>query len=205
MTNLESSLVIEIKYRDVPYEILSDFVIHDAPDLSINLVYDETEYFNFAGGPSDILIYINEHLTELIAGGLVVNAVYDGIKICITATWKRLVRFYSNSKNKYQTDKNKISIRFKIHQDKIVEYTLEGNVNDTLIENITDKLFEHLKNKETIEDTFKKSNFHDPNEMKPKIEMYYDTKSKKWEAIDFEKRKKDWDDYVNGLEMNLDS
>ena len=91
----------------------------------------------------NLIIFIDQHLTELIIGGLgglLSSTIYDGIKLSIKALWRKLVSYYLEQKIKYQEDKNYIELSFKIKPDLTLEFYLNGDINEKIINNLSDNI-----------------------------------------------------------------
>lgn len=181
---------IEISYRHLPEEILKDFHLNFDCSIVLHISHDKKEYFDFTGGPADILIYIKEHQTELIAGGLLVNAAYDGIKFAIKNLWKRLIKHYSKHKTDYQDNKNYISLNFEIKPDKTLQYQLKGCVDEKIVDQLTDSIFEYLQNEEKRNNDFNNSELRDSHTLKSRIRMCYNSQTNEWEPVNFTELKK---------------
>ena len=100
--------IIEIKFRNVHREILKD--LETKIDKSISLEIEEDTHDHFEP-PAEIVIYFNEHLTELIVGevgvGMLTNALWDGLK----ALWKKIKK------------ENSIELNSKLRSDKQLSLT----------------------------------------------------------------------------------
>ena len=199
---MTGDLQIQVKYRHVPVEIVSDLDSLEK-NIEVNLVRDELEHFNAEGGPTDIIVYINNHLTELIAGGLVVNAVYDGLKFCVKSTWKKLLAYYLSRKSQYHDDGNAITLSFEIKPDKTIEYHLEGNIKSESIDKLTEEIFRHLKNASLIESSFNNPDFKDETTEKPKIRMRFNKETEKWEPVNYTLLRKEFNDFLKQTEDNF--
>jgi hypothetical protein len=198
---MTENLQIQVKYRHVPVEIISDLNCLEK-NIEVNLVHDELEHFNAAGGPADIIVYINNHLTELMVGGLIFPAVYDGVKFCVKSAWKKLVAYYSSRKSQYHDDGNSITLSFEIKPDKTIEYHLEGNIKDESIDKLTEEIFRHLKNTSLIDSSFNNPDFKNETEEKPKIRMRFNKETEKWEPVNYTLLRKEFDDFLKQAEDN---
>ena len=170
---------IELKYRHVPKEIIDDLKTNLDKSFSLSISNEKEEYSNFTGGPADIIIFIDEHLTELIIGGLLVNATYDGLKYAIQLLWKKIVASYSKQKNKFQTDKNYIELKFKLKPNKTLEFNLNGDIDEKIINDLTNNIFSYLRNKEQRQNDFKNPRFKDNTIPQTRIKMTINPKTKK--------------------------
>lgn len=197
---------IEIRYRHIPSEITDDIQKDlERANLTVSIVHDKKEYFNFTGGPADILIYIDNHLTEIIIGGLLLPAAYDTLKYSIKTTWKKLVLHYGKRKSELEEDKNHIELNFKLHENKTIEFNLSGDIDEKTINNVVDKLFEYLKDKEKHNNDFQNKDYKDRLDLKPRIRMRYNPNTNKWEPTNFAEIKKQLDDLMRRAEEEFDN
>lgn len=197
--------IIDIEYTNVPKDVVKDLFALKQYGIDINCHFEEEEFYSFDGGPNDILIYINNHLTELIAGGIIVNAAYDILKSGIQFTWRKVVQFYKNQKGEHQADKNNIILKLKIGADRTIEFTLKGNINEDQINIIINKLFLQLNSLNKIYLLFEEKQYHNSDEDGRHIEMYYNENEEKWLPVDFEMKRKEWDDFIRNIQDGLDS
>lgn len=112
---------IEIQHRKLPREILSDFEKSIDKSISLKIYEDRLEHFD---PPAEIVIYINEHLTEIIVGsasGVLASEVWSGIKLM----WKKLTK----QKKEDDSKRSDIELNFTIKPDRTLEFTLDGNVD----------------------------------------------------------------------------
>ncbi len=100
---------IEIKFRNVLREILIEF--ENKIDKSIPLeVHEDTD--DHIDPPAEIVIYLNEPLTEIIVSGIdpSTNTIWDGLKFL----WKRMKR------------ENNLELNFGFKPDKTIEFDLKS-------------------------------------------------------------------------------
>lgn len=182
---------VEIRYRHLPSEITDDFKKSlEKSDLILKVSHDRKEYFNFTGGPSDILIYINQHLTELLITGLLAPALYDGLKYSLKNTWKKLVQHYKKRNYQIEEDKNCIELNFKLHKDKTIEFNLNGSIDEKAINVTVDKMFEYLTDKPKHDEDLNNPDLLDGHSLKPRIRLQFNSRTNKWEPTNFAKLKK---------------
>lgn len=195
---------IEVRYKQLPFEIIEDFKKNiERSSISITVIHDKYQYYNATGGPADIIIYIDQHLTELIVGGvsgLVVNGVYDSIK----TIWKKLQAYYSTQQTEIQEDKNYISLNFKLKPDRTLKYSLEGTVDEKIIINLTENIFKYLKDTEKQNKDFQNPDFKDKDDLKPKIRMRYNPKTNSWNPVNFAEFEKWRDEQIRQAEEKYD-
>lgn len=196
---------IQITYRHLPSDITDDFQKLSNLSITVSTRHDKEEFLYFTGGPADIEIYIDTHLTELIVGGLLLPAIYDAIKYSVKTTWKKLIAYYKKKKVELQQDKNYISLTFNLNSDKSLEYNLDGTLNNETIDKLTDKIFEYLQDKEKLHNDFKNPDYKDKEDTKPKIRMRYNPETNSWTPINFVEFEKWRDEMMRRAQDEWDS
>ena len=195
---------IEVRYKQLPFEIIEEFENNiEKASISITVIHDKDQYYNATGGPADIIIYIDQHLTEIIVGGvsgLVINGVYDSIK----TIWKKLRAYYYSKQIEIQEDKNYISLNFKLKPDRTLKYSLEGTVDEKIINNLTKNIFEYLENTEKQNKDFQNPDYKDKDDFKPKIRMRYNPKTNSWNPVNFAEFEKWRDEQIRQAEDKYD-
>ncbi len=181
---------IKVVYRHLPSDITDEFENIKNSDFSVIVKEDKKEYFHFSGGPADILIYFEQHPTELIVTGLIIPTIFEGFKYALSTTWKRLTKHSNKKQEKIQNDKNKIELNFKVGQDKTVEFSLRGTANEETIDNAIDKIFEYLRDKTKQENDFQNPDLKGNFDLKPKIRLQYNSQTDKWTPVNFAEIKK---------------
>jgi hypothetical protein len=171
---------IQVQIRNLPREILSDFEKSIDKTIALEIYEDTNDHFE---PPADIVIYINEHLTDIIVGGvgvgLLTNAFWDGLK----ALWKRVIN---------RKKENSIELNFTINPDKEIEFDLIVNIDPKNIDAITEKILNYLKDKEQQQKDFANPDFKDKHDVKPRIRVRYNPKTERMEIVNFtELRKRD--------------
>lgn len=197
---------IEIKYRHLPSDLFVD--IENAfrnNDISINIFPDKEDYENFDGSPADILIYINQHLTELIITGLISPAIYDLVKHSISSTWKKIRDYYLKKKNRLEEEKNYISLNFKIDSDNSVEFNLIGDIKEDKISELTDKLFAYISDTNRIQNDLNNPDFKSSEINSNQISLRFNFESNKWEPINYAELRKQMDNFLNDLYDKLEN
>jgi hypothetical protein len=164
---------INIEVNNAPRDLVIGFDerLDKSIVLTINHSQENADHFE---GPADIVIYINEHLTELIVNALIANAVWEGIKYGIESTWRKIVP----SKKYKNKDTRRIEIKFKIDSNHTIEYELDGNVEANEINALTSKIIDYLKNKEQQVKDFNNPDFKDNDDRKPRIRIRYNSQSR---------------------------
>jgi hypothetical protein len=169
---------IDVQFRHLPREILRDFESKIDKSISLKIYEDKNDHFE---PPADIVIYVNEHLTEVIIGGisgLLTGALWDGIKALLSKVIKR-------------KKGNSIELDFSIKHDRTIEFSLTGDVDLKSVETIVENILEYLKDAEQQERDFANLNFKErPNE-KPRIRVRYNPKTDRLELINFTVQRKE--------------
>ncbi len=195
----------------IPEELIGDFEktgLSEKLDIELVLEKEEQKYYNFTGSEiADIVIYIQQHTTELLVGGLLVSATYDilkgGVKLLWTGLSKLAVKKLQSGGK--ETDKPKsISIRL-MGKERAVEIVLDGDVNEEQADKIIDESFKYV-NSEKINEDFKNPDFI-PNSKaeKPRIRLKYNKKKQIWEPENFGEYRRKMEEYQRWAEQNLDS
>ncbi len=175
---------IEIYYMRIPDEVVNDLSLEIKNSLRIKIVR-QTEYSNFTGGPADIIIYVEEHLGEIIASGIVGNTAFTSVRYLIAGIWRKLVSLYKKDKSGIQQDKNFISLNFKIHSDRSIEFDLAGDIDENVVGKLTEQVFDYLKDKNRIESDLNNPQFQVRDTEKCKIRMRLNPITKEWEPVNF--------------------
>jgi hypothetical protein len=183
---------ILIVYKKVPEEVIADFRGSFDDSVSVSLKRERDDCNNFSGPTPDVLIYIDKHLTDIIIGsvsGVVFSETWSLLKIAIESAWKKLCVFYSKKEDQPHEDSNLICLSFKIESDKTLEYRLKGNVDEKLILEATNKLFEHLNDQNK-----RKADFTNPDFVltpeEPRLDMLYNYETGEWETVNYAEMKR---------------
>lgn len=203
---------LKIVYQHyIPDELISDFEktgLNEKLDVELVLEKEEQKYYNFTGSEiADIVIYIQQHTTELLVGGLLVSATYDILKGSVKLLWTGLSKLtvkklQSGGK---ETDKPKsISIRL-MGKERAVEIVLDGDVNEEQADKIIDESFKYV-NSEKINEDFKNPDFIPNNKAeKPRIRLIYNKEKQIWEPENFGEYRRKMEEYQRWAEQNLNS
>ena len=98
---------------------------------------------------ADTIIYFKQHLSELIATGLLTPAAYDLIKTTIQYCWRKLS---SHLRQNQSLSNTFCEINFKVSENTNINFQLNSNIDDSnIINNAVDKMFEYLKEKKLKE------------------------------------------------------
>jgi len=189
---------IEIRYRHTPKQLIDAFTEKVDRSIAVKVHKDDLEYFD---GPEDIVIYVKEHITELIAGGILVNAAWDVIKYAIINIWRSLVAFCSKRK---AVDKN-IDLVFEMKSGNSIEFRLSGNVDPSAINELMKWVENYLRDKEQQKKDFTNPDFIDKKESKPRIRVRYNSETKTFELLNYTNLEKQKQELIKRLMNGLDS
>ncbi|HBG70483.1 MAG: hypothetical protein A2W93_09510 [Bacteroidetes bacterium GWF2_43_63] len=181
-----------IQYQEtVPEEIIFEFQ-EDLKEFTVIVEKQPDSEYHYSTGNlfNDIVIFINENQTGLIVSGLIVRASYDLLKFSIT----KLIKGLKKKSPKEQTENlRKISINHRIY-GKIIEFEIETNLSDDLIERAIDKSFDTIK-QEQIKEILNNRDFlskeYDYNQAK----FIYNKATGLWEPINYGQTRKDFEDF----------
>ena len=184
---------IKVKFSRIPRKIFSDF--EQDIDKSIELEIYEDLALHFEA-PSDVIIYINEHLTDIIVGGvgvgLLTNGLWDGLKALFEKVKKR----------RKQTS---IELSFRIKSDKTLEFYLAGDLSHNQVDTIVEKILKYLLDLEQQKKDFANPDFKDKRDVKPRIRVRYNPKTEKLEIVNFAELKKNKEGLLKLLLKRLNS
>jgi len=192
----------------VPDELISEFEksgLENQLEIEIKKKKEEQKYYNFTGSEiPDIIIYLQQHTTELIAGGLIVAGAYDLLKSSLKLLWTGLTKLAIKKleSSGKQTDKAKsISLRL-MDKDRAIEIILEGNINEELADKIIDESFKFI-NSDKLNEAFNNPDFNPGKMEKPKIRLIYNVEKQIWEPENFGEYKRKFDQYKKWAEQNF--
>jgi hypothetical protein len=170
---------LKLVYRHIPSEIIVDFENLESEGILIK--EDPLDYFS--GGPSDIVLYINQHSTELIISSLLLPAVYDLIKATIKSAWKKLIFHYKKKNRQLEKEYNCLKIELDIDSERKMEFRLDGDIDPLIVNDISEKLFDYLQNQEIQKRAFENQNNIWRNNIKPTIRIRYNKLKNEWEPV----------------------
>jgi|GEM_PF-6692835 len=184
---------IQVQFRRVPRKVFSDF--EQKIDKSIELeIYEDLAYHFEA--PADVIIYINEHLTDIIVGGvgvgLLTNGLWDGLKALFAKVIKR----------RKQT---RIELSFRFKSDKTLEFYLAGDVSPNHVDAMVEKILKYLIDIKQQKKDFANPDFKDKRDVKPRIRVRYNPKTEKLEVVNFAELKNDEEGLLKRLFQRLNS
>jgi len=186
---------IEIQYRKISRETLNDFERQMDKSINLRIYEDPLDHFD---PPADLVIYVNEHLTEIIVGGIsgiLTSAVWDGIK----SLWHKIAT------KSTKEDPREIELNFKISKDKTIEFNLSGNVNPEQIDPIVAEMLKYLRDVEQNRRDFKNIDFFDTQSAKPRIRVRFNSSTKKLEVVNITMEMKKREEMIRKLMGRLDS
>ena len=159
---------IEIKFRNVPREILIEF--ENKIDKSISLeVHEDTN--DHLDPPAEIVIYLNEPLTEIMVSSTdrSTNTFWDGLN----SLWKKIKR------------ENNIELNFGFKPDTTIEFDLNGNIDPNQIDGITEDILRYLKNTDQQKKDFANPDFKQQQDDKPRLRVRYNPITDQLELVNF--------------------
>jgi len=198
--------LIEIDYRNLPQGIfhhLENSIIKGNSHFTIRKSNDNIS--NFTGGPPDTIITINLFLLGFLTNSFIYPAFYDLFKTSILFLWKKIVGHYSIKKTPLEDDKNYISLQFKIFQNKVIEFNLEGNIPKEKILPVTENIFNYLKDQTKLNHDIENLSFQSDNDSTIILSLEIDHTTFGWKPIDFEERKKRMNEYLTNMLDELES
>lgn len=202
---------IKIVYQHyIPDELIADFEklgLDNQLQLEIKKEKEEQKYYNLTGTEiADIVIYIQQHTTELIVGGLLVNLAYDTFKGGLKLLWigiskLAIKKLQSNGKD---ADKSKsISLRL-MDKDRSVEVVLEGDVDDKQADKAIVEAVKFISS-DKLNEAFKNPDFLPANTAKPRIRLKFNKEKQVWEPENFDQYKRQIEAYQKWAEENFDN
>lgn len=193
---MESQKEIKIIYKHyIPEQLIEDFTgIINPTDYKIIKIKQDDRYSNAIGGEiSDIVIYIKEHRTEIIVGGLIIPTTYLMLQSGIVHLWKKIKSL--NTKIFQSTNKNIIrgkiiSVRYEDVVGRVVKINFNGGIEDEGIENTVEKALEFTQ-KYSVEEVFSDPDYVIEEHDKITISINYNIEEQCWEFENFgENRRK---------------
>lgn len=185
-------------------EIISGFTnFHLDKHLDVDLISikEEPKFYNSSGLEIyDIVIFLNQHSTELIVGGIG-SLSYDILKSGVKFLWNKLKELQiKNITNQKVTEKYKVlSLVLKMNE-KSIEVKFEGEYD---ADKLVDKAFKFL-NEENIESFFNVPDYLQKSE-KPRIKIVYNPETDKWEPENFGNYKREIQKYRDSINRRLDN
>ncbi len=193
-----------IQYQE---SIHDDSILEFKNDLKgYNVIIDkqpEPEYHYATGSLiNDIIIFISENQTNLIVSGLIVRGTYDLLKFSITKLISR-IRKKAQSKGEEITETKKISVKHNIG-DKTIEFEIEANLSDELIEKAIEQSFQLLQEQQTIE-ILKDVNFLSKEYDYKQAKFIFNEKNNLCEPINYGEIRKEYVELIKKANQDFNS
>lgn len=162
-------------------EIADDFIRRIGeinPPISMQIQYGDKNVDHF-DGPADIIVYFNEHFTELVISSVAIPTIWEGLKLGLVLLWRRVAPSKESKYEKAHT----VEIKFKVSHDKTIQYDFQGNIEANEANAAIEKMLKYLRSKDQHEKDFRNPDFKDLNDKKPRIRIRYNSDAKDWEII----------------------
>ncbi|MET0465870.1 MAG: hypothetical protein ABW007_22095 [Chitinophagaceae bacterium] len=194
----------------IPDDLIVEFDklrVGDHLQVEIKTKKAEQKYYNFNGPEiADILIYVEEHTTELIVSGFLVNVAYDMFKSGLKLLWTGIsnLAVKKMNANDKQTDKKKsISITLAV-KDRAIEVILEGDVEDKQANILIDEAFKFIS-PESLNEAFNNPDFIEQPTDKPKIRLRFDKEKQVWQPENFGEHRRQVSDFQKWAEKKFNN
>ncbi len=191
-----------IQYQDdIPEELIAE-LRHNLQKFNIVVEKQTGSEYEYATGSliNDIIIYISENQTSLIVSGLIIRASYDLLKYSLGILFKGLKKHLQQSGDQKSIIK-KISIKHRIGE-KTVDFELETNIKDEMVEKAIDQSFEVLKSEDT------KSIIKDQNYLSKEFDFkqakfIFNEQNGLWEPINYGAIRKEYGKLPGSTDQNI--
>lgn len=180
-----------IQYQhDIPDELILELK-NNLREFNVIVEKQPDSVYEYATGSAinDILIYISENQTSLIVSGLIVRATYDLFKFSIGDLYKGLKKHLSKDSNG-KLGQKKISIKHRIGEQTL-DFELETNLNDDLVEKAIEQSFELLKSEKTKEIITNKDYLSKEYDYK-QAKFLFNVNNGLWEPINYGEIRKEY-------------
>lgn len=168
---------------------------------------DQTRYSNFTGPEiSDVIIYIQQHQTEILATGLLLPAAYDLVKTAIIEMWSRLSKLTNKQlrdAGKEVKEPKQITLHLK-DKEREVEICFQGDVSSELANRIVDESFKFISS-DKAKKAFANPDNIEEQKAKPKIRLLYNKETKSWEPENFGEYRRKMAEYDDLIRKKLSS
>jgi hypothetical protein len=192
--------IIVIQYnRNLPNELIDKFK-EDLPEFTVFIEKQTDSEWEYATGSfiNDIIIYISDNYTSLIVTGLIVRASYDLLKHAILELFKGLKK---SPKIKTSDKTKKMSIKCHIGE-KTLDFEMETNLNDEIIEKAIDQSFQLLKDHEH-EDIIDNMDYLSQEFDFKQVKYLYNPNNNLWEPVNYGEIRKKKQELLNRAYKNL--
>ncbi len=191
-----------IQYQhDIPDELILELQ-NNLQEFNIVVEKQSDSEYEYATGSliNDIIVYVSENQTSLIVSGLIVRTTYDLLKFSISELFKGLKKHLNKSGDK-KSELKKISVKHRIG-DKTIDFELETNLKDELIERVIEQSFELLKGenaKAIIANQDYLSKEYDYKQAK----FVFNEQNGLWEPINYGAIRKEYNDLIRNANQNI--
>lgn len=195
---------LTITYQDyIPDELIRDFrKLVQSNELQIKVSKKEREHSdgrwnNFETvAVNDIIIYINQHPTELI-----INFISDSVFLLIVTGIKQL--WVNISKPSVQKIGGEKGIELKIKDvSKSIDVSFSGDVNEKQADLIIKGFVDYLKSK-NVNNAFDNPDYVNTKNDKPEIHLIYDKEEDIWEPENFGEQKRKMEELRRHIQRNF--
>jgi len=197
---------LTITYQDyIPDGLIRDFrKLVQSNELQIKVSKKEREHSdgrwnNFETvAVNDIIIYINQHPTELI-----INFISDSVFLLIVTGIKQL--WVTISKPSVQKIGGEKGIELKIKDvSKSIDVSFSGDVNEKQADLIIEGFVDYLKSK-NVNNAFDNPDYVNTKSDKPEIRLIYNQENKTWEPENFGEKRRKMDELRNQAQRKFRS
>lgn len=193
-----------IQYQDTVKDgIIFEFQ-NDLENFNVVVEKQSDSEYQYATGNvfSDIVLFISENQTSLIVSGVIVRVTYDLLKYSITKLIKGLKK--NTQKKTGQTEKTKkISVKH-ILDGKTIEFEIEVNLSDELIEKAISQSFELLKEQQ-LKTIINNRDFLSKEYDYKQAKFIFNENSKIWEPINFGGIRKEYEALIKRANEDFNS
>lgn len=195
---------LTITYQDyIPDELIRDFrKLVQSNELQIKVSKKEREHSdgrwnNFETvAVNDIIVYINQHPTELI-----INFISDSVFLLIVTGIKQL--WVNISKPSVQKIGRGKGIELKIRDvSKSIDVSFSGDVNEKQADLIIESFVDYLKSK-NVNNAFDNPDYVNTKSDKPEIHLIYDKEEDIWEPENFGEQKRKMEELRRHMQRNF--
>ncbi len=194
---------LKIVYQNyIPDETISgfnQFNLNNLLEIEVISIKEEKKFYNASGIEiSDVIIFFNNHLTDLVVGGIG-SLGYDVLKSSVKYLWDELKKLNIKTvTSKEEKVKNKVLSLILKFNEKSLQMKFEGEF-DT--DKIVEKAFDFLKN-DNIENLFDNEDYLQKTD-KPRIKIIYNPSTDKWEPENYGVYKREFEEYKNSINQRL--
>jgi hypothetical protein len=196
---------VKVIYSDyIPDELIQDFrhTLKGKLTGEVQVIKNKHEYENFTGSEfSDIAIYIEQHITEIIISGVIGNAAYSVVKHSLVKLWAGFRAFIKKRNIVKEGDQLAITVNFH-NQEKEIEIVLQGDIEAEDLEKIINRVFDFLQSDLLIR-AFEKADNIEVLKNKPKIRLIFNEETKQWEPENFGEWRRQMDKFRDWATQNI--